>query len=91
MQVLEYEVAKIAMRIVDQHFRRTACDGAFDGRVRFGGHQAARSLVFGIAGTRLLGVDDTGNAFDVDRDENPHWPASSASQSGATSASASRT
>jgi hypothetical protein len=66
------EVTEIAVRIVDDHVGGTARPRARDGRARLCRHPAPRALVVGVARSRVVRMHDTGNALDVDGNEDPH-------------------
>ena len=72
IELVGKQVAKGAMRIVDDDRCRAARERAADGGVRFPGHQPASALELGIAGTRLFRMHDARDAFDVDRDQYLH-------------------
>ena len=66
IEFVEQQIVEAAMRIVDPHVARPARERTFHGRIRFERHPAARLFVFGIAGARLLYVENATNAFDID-------------------------
>ena len=66
------QIAKAAMGVIDQHRAGPGVKGAGDGGIGLVGHQAAGTLVFGVAGAGLLGVEDARHTFDVSGDQDFH-------------------
>ena len=69
VELLGEQVPALGMGVVDDELLDAGLHRPLDRSVALEGHQAAGVAVLGRAGRALVGVDDAGDTFDVDRDE----------------------
>ena len=73
-QLVDQHVLAVAVRIADDDLGGTGLADAGDRGVDFAGHPLARARVFEPARAELRRLDDAGDAFHVDRNEDLSGP-----------------